>query len=113
MKRWNGVRDEMFHQLPAVGEGLAAEEQLERAFEKAPCRRPLKPHDVTVNNRERREQRADEIRHQRCVKVLQVPGSYEDSDNKQQGGQRGDRERPQVQRAEHGAHRIHIRPPCP
>ena len=66
------VRDEMLHQLPAVGEGLAAEKQLKRAFEKAPSRRPLKPHDIAIDNRKCREQRADKIRHQRRIEVLQI-----------------------------------------
>ena len=66
------VSDEMLHQFPAVGEGLAAEKQLKRAFEEAPGRRPLKPHDVAINNRESREQRAEKIRHQRGVEVLQI-----------------------------------------
>jgi hypothetical protein len=44
------VRDEMFQQLPAVGEHLAAKEQLERTFEIALGRRPLEPDDVAIND---------------------------------------------------------------
>jgi hypothetical protein len=102
------VSDEMLHQFPKVGKGLAAKKELKRASKESPSRRALKPHDVSINDREGRKECAEKVGHQRRVEILQMARAHENSDNEQQCRQRGDPKRPKVECAEHSSQMLSV-----